>query len=444
MSATRRGFVGALTAASYGRVIGANDRIQLGFIGYGLIGVRHLEDFKKMPDVDIAAVCDVYEPRVQAGVAASGGKAKGYRDFRRLLEDKSIQAVVVSTPDHWHALNTILACAAGKDVYVEKPLTAFVAEGRWMTAAARRYKRVVQVGTQQRSGKHFQAAVDLIRSGYLGKVHSIRASSFRNIMPGFGRTPESDPPPGLDYDLWLGPAPKRPYTRHRALYHFRWFWDFAGGQMTNLGTHEIDIVHWAMQVSGPRQIASIGGRFALEDDGETPDTQDAIFLYPGFSVVVSIREACAGRGAPGFEFYGTKASLRIGRNGFEVFPEMRQPPENLIPPWSAPPGHPPRADAKPVPWTKPVSAQGSTDEQMELHKRNFLECVRSRKRPVADVEEGHQVAAACHLANISMLVGRTLTWDAQSETLVGDPAAAKYLERPYRKPWDEVLRSLKL
>ncbi len=444
MSATRRGFVGALTAASYGRVLGANDRIQLGFIGCGLIGIRHIEDFKKMPDADVAAVCDVYEPRVQAGVAASGGKAKGYRDFRRLLEDKNLQAVVVSTPDHWHALNTIMACAAGKDVYVEKPLTAFVAEGRWMTTAARRYKRVVQVGTQQRSGRHFQAAVDLIRSGYLGKVHSIRATSFRNIMPGFGRTPESDPPPGLDYDLWLGPAPRKPYTRHRGLYHFRWFWDFAGGQMTNLGTHEIDVVHWAMQVNGPRLVASIGGRYALEDDGETPDTQDAIFQYPGFSVVVSIREACAGRGAPGFEFYGTQASLRIGRNGFEVFPEMRQPPENLIPPWSSPPGHPPRVDATPVPWTKPVSGKGSTDEQMELHKRNFLDCIRSRNKPAADVEEGHQVAATCHLANISMLVGRTLAWDAQKETIIGDAAAAKYLVRPYRKPWNEVLRSFKL
>ena len=436
--------LGTLSAASYQRVRGANDRIQLGFIGYGLIGARHLEDFKKMPDVDIAAVCDVYQPRVDAGVAASGGKAKGYRDFRRLLEDRSIQAVVVSTPDHWHALNTILACAAGKDVYVEKPLTTFVAEGRWMTTAARRYKRVVQVGTQQRSGRHFQEAVELIRSGYLGKVHSIRASSFRNIMPGFGRTPESDPPPGLDYDLWLGPAPKKPYTRHRALYHFRWFWDYAGGQMTNLGTHEIDVVHWAMQVNGPRLVTSLGGRFALEDDGETPDTQDAIFQYPGFTAVVSVREACAGRGGGGFEFYGTKASLRISRNGFEVVPEMRQHPENLIPEWSSPPGHPPRSSAKPVPWTKPVSGKGSSDEQMELHKRNFLDCIRSRKRPAADVEEGHQVAAACHLANISMLVQRTLVWDAQKETIIGDAEAAKHLVRPYRKPWDEVLRSLNL
>jgi predicted dehydrogenase len=443
--ATRRGFL-ALTAASYQRILGANDRVGLGFIGYGLIGGRHVEDFKTLPDVDLAAVCDVYQPRLEQGVAACGARAKGYRDFRKLLEDKDIQGVVVSTPDHWHALQTILACAAGKDVYVEKPMTLFVAEGRWMVTAARRYNRVVTAGTQQRSGPHFREAVKLVRGGYLGKVQSIRIGAFRNIMPGFGVTPDSAPPDGFDYDLWLGPAPLRPYSRHRSLYHFRWFWDYSGGQMTNLGTHEMDVVHWAMQVKGPRAVSSSGGRFALEDDGETPDTQDALFEYPGFTVVVSIREAAAGkRSAGGFELFGTRACMSLSRDGFEVTPEMKAYPENAIPPWSAPAGHPPRReDWKPQPWTRPLKAAGSSDEQMRLHARNFVDCIKSRERPAADVEDAHRVSAACHLANISLRLGRKIRWDPETERVIGDAEASAHLVRPYRKPWDAVLGSLNL
>jgi predicted dehydrogenase len=445
-STSRRGFLGAMTAASYGRVMGANDRVQVGFIGYGLIGGRHVADFKKLPDVDLAAVADVYQPRVEQGVAACGAGCKGYADFRKLLEDKNIQGVVVSTPDHWHALATIMACAAGKDVYVEKPMTVFLKEGRWMTQAARKYNRVVQAGTQQRSGKHFQEAVRLIQSGHIGKVVSVRIGSFRNIMPGFGVTQPSAPPNDFDYNMWLGPAPERPYTQHRALYHFRWFWDYSGGQMTNLGTHQVDIVHMAMKVKGPSAVTSLGGRLGLsEDDGETPDTQDAIFQYPGFTCLVSIREASLGnrRNDGGFEFFGTKGSLSISRNGFEVFADQKIPSNNQIPPWSKPAGHPPRVENfKPEAWTEPVKMAGNSDEQMELHARNFVDCIKSRQRPIADVEDGHYVSAACHLANVSMRLGRSIRYNPETEQVAGDREANAMLERPYRKPWDQVLRSL--
>jgi predicted dehydrogenase len=444
MDTTRRGFLGALSAASYGRVLGANERVGIGLIGYGLIGARHVEDFKKQPDAELVAVSDVYQPRLEQGVSDCGGRARGYPDFRKLLDDKDVQAVVVATPDHWHALHTILACAAGKDVYVEKPLTLFVREGRWMTQAARRYRRVVQAGTQQRSGKHYQEAMRRVRAGYLGKVTSVRISAARNIMPGFGRAPESAPPPGLDYDLWLGPAPKRPYTRHRALYHFRWFWDYSGGQMTNLGAHEMDLVHWMMQVAGPGAVSSSGGRFALEDDGETPDTQDAIFEYPGFTALVSIREACSGRSPFSTEFFGTRATMSISRASFNIVPEMKVRPENQIPNWSHPAGHPERVADRPQPWTEPLQMPGSSDQQMLEHKRNFLDAIKSRRPPIADVEEGHQVATACHLANLSLRLGRKLRWNPQTEEIIGDPEAAAQLVRPYRKPWDEVLRSLNL
>lgn len=274
MKLTRRAALGSLAAASYHRVLGANDRVQVGFIGYGLIGSQHVHDFKNQKDVDMAALSDVYQPRLEQGVAACGPRAKGYPDFRKLLDDREIQAVVVSTPDHWHALITMMACAAGKDVYVEKPLTLFVREGRWMVDVARKHNRIVQVGTQQRSGPSYKKALEVIRSGYIGKVNSVRMSSYRNIMPGFGAPPDTTRPSDLDYEMWLGPAPARPYNPHRSIYHFRWFWDYSGGQMTNLGAHSIDIVQWIMQVQGPTAVTSSGGRFALEDNGETPDTQE--------------------------------------------------------------------------------------------------------------------------------------------------------------------------
>src|SRR6516225_10220499 len=200
---TRRGFLGAaaITAASYNRVLGANDRIGVGFIGFGLIGKQHVADFKKFDDVELAGMCDVYKPRLEEGLQYMGNpRAKGYGDFRRMLENKDIQGIVVATPDHWHALLTIMACAAGKDVYVEKPMTVFIDEGKWMVQAARKYNRIVVVGTQRRHGKGVFEAKKVIESGTLGKVHSVRFSSYRNIYPGFGKTKVEDPPANFNYD----------------------------------------------------------------------------------------------------------------------------------------------------------------------------------------------------------------------------------------------------
>jgi predicted dehydrogenase len=445
-SLPRRSFIGAVTAASYQRILGANDRVQIGFIGYGLIGAQHVHDFRNQPDVDLAAMSDVYQPRLEQGVAACGGRAKSYRDFRALLDDKDIQAVVVSTPDHWHAMLTILACAAGKDVYVEKPLTLFVREGRWMVNAAKRYNRIVEVGTQQRSGKHFQKARQLLQSGYIGKIHNARMGAYRNVMPGFGALPDGAAPHELDYEMWLGPAPEHVYNPHRALYHFRWFWDYSGGQMTNLAAHEIDIVQWVLDAKGPNAVSSSGGRFALEDNGETPDTQDALLEYDRFTASWSHREASAGRRAgTGLEFFGTKGSMTISRAGFEVFPDLKTDPSNLIPTFQGHPGGgPKKSEAKPEPWTQAMKEPGSSAEQFDLHVRNFLDCIKTRKRPIADIEDGHRTATTCHLANISLRLGRKIRWDAEREEIVGDSEASAMLVRPYRKPWDQVLRSLNL
>ncbi len=434
-----------MTAASWSRVRGANDRVQVGFIGYGLIGTQHVHDFKNQKDTDLVAVSDVYQPRMEQGIAACGGRAKGYRDFRKLLDAKDIDAVCISTPDHWHALMTILACAAGKDVYVEKPLTLFVREGRWMVTAAQRYKRVVQVGTQQRSGPHYKQAREMLRGGYIGKIHAVRMGTARNVSPGFGRPPNGAAPSDLDYDMWLGPAPARTYTAHRALYHFRWFWDYSGGQMTNLGAHEIDIVQWVMPVLGPTAVTSSGGRFVLEDDGETPDTQDAIIDYPGFNATWSHREASVGRGRLGLEFFGSKGSMTIGRSGYEVFPDSRIDPNNAVPVFKGhPAGGPVRSETKPTPWIKPAKGTGTDLEQFALHVREFLDCVKSRRQPVASIEDGHRTATTCHLANISLRTGRKIRWNSEREEVIGDPEATGMLVRPYRKPWDEVLRGFKL
>ena len=455
--ATRRGFLGAaaLTAAQYKRVLGANDRVGIGFIGFGLIGKQHVTDFKKFNDVDLVGLCDVYKPRVEEGLRyIDHPQTKGYSDFRRMYENKDIQGVIVATPDHWHALLTIMACAAGKDVYVEKPMTVFIDEGKWMIQAARKYNRIAVVGTQRRHGQGVAAAKKVIESGQLGKIHSIRIASYRNIYPGFGKTPVEEPPPEIDYEMWLGPAPKRPYQKHRALYHFRWFWDYSGGQMTNLGAHTIDQVLWCMNVKGPTLVMSTGGRFALEDDGETPDTQDAIWQFPGgFTVNYAIREANGMRGdtaTRGQVYLGTKGNLVLAGN-YEVVPEYKIDPVNDIPRFTGQPiGGPVYSDVKPTPWIQPSKGGVESDarygtggeDTMALNERDWLNCMRTRKRPLCEVEDGHKVAVTCHLANMSLKIGRAIKWDPEKEQVIGDKEVAAMCSRPYRAPWDGVLKSL--
>ena len=455
-SPTRRAFLGAtaLTAASYNRVLGANDKVGVGFIGFGLICKQHVTDFKKFDDVELAGMCDVYKPRLEEGLQYMGNpRAKGFSDFRKMLDDKDIQAVVVATPDHWHALLTIMACAAGKDVYVEKPMTVFNDEGKWMIQAARKYNRIVVVGTQRRHGKGVGEAKKVIDSGSLGKVHSVRMASYRNIYPGFGKTKVEDPPSNFDYDMWQGPAPKKPFQAHRGLYHFRWFWDYSGGQMTNLGAHMIDQILWIMNVKGPTQVQCGGGRFALEDDGETPDTQDAVWTFPGFTMTMAIREANAMRGDPatrGQLYQGTKGNLVLS-GAYEVIPEMKIDPVNDIPRFMGHPiGGPVYTDVKPEPWIQPSKGGVTSDarygtggeDTMAMNERNWIDCIRSRKRPLCEVEDGHRVAVTCNLANMSMRLGRAIHWDPEKDAVVGDKEAAAMCFRPYRAPWDGVLRSI--
>jgi predicted dehydrogenase len=446
----RTGTAGALTAAMYNRAYGANERIGIGVIGFGLIGRIHTRNFHAQPDAQVVAIAETYQPRLEAGAELVGGHPAKCRDFRKLLDRKDVDAVVVATPDHWHALLTMMACAAGKDVYVEKPLTLFVREGRWMVDMARRYQRVVQVGTQQRSGPHYHRARRLVQGGKLGQIVSVQCNSFRNVMPGFGNPPDQDPPAELDWDLWLGPAPMRRYNPNRAIYHFRWFWDYSGGQMTNLGHHSLDTVFWCLGLKGPTAVSCTGGRFFLRDNCEVPDTQDAILEFPGLTVVCQYRECSAGPGdlgMGGLTFFGTKGCMPLSRDGLQVIADRRENPQNTVAKILG--GHPvggPQLVAEPAAnqvWTEPEKdASGDWRAQYVAHVRNFLECVKSRKQPNSDVESGHRISTACHLANIALKTGRKIRWDADKEEIIGDPEAAKLLVRPYRAPWDGVLKGL--
>jgi predicted dehydrogenase len=252
----------------------------------------------------------------------------------------------------------------------------------------------------------------------------------------------------LDWDLWLGPAPLHKYNPNRAIYHFRWFWDTSGGQMTNLGQHALDIVDWYLGGNWPLSVMSVGGRYSLRDNGETPDTQDVLIEFPGWTAVWSHREASKGQApAAGLEFCGPKGTLAISRSGFVVTPDRKVPPENTVPQFTGahPTGGPARTAESGPPefWTEAVKDDsGDARDQFKRHSRDFLNCVKSRKQPVSDLESGHRVATICHLANISFRLRRPVRWDENKETIPGDAEAAKLLVRPYRAPWDGVLQNL--
>jgi predicted dehydrogenase len=416
---------GACMAISASRILGANDRIGVGIIGAGGQGSGNWRNFLAQTDVTPVAVCDVYQPNRERAAAAAKEKVVQYKDFRQLLDNKDVDAVIVATPDHWHALLTIMACKAGKDVYVEKGLSSTIREGRVAVDTARKYKRIVQIGAQERSGEHYAKAVKLIQDGVLGNVHRVSANWIRNMMPGFkSRQLKSGLTDALDWDMWLGPAPHVPFDPLRFSYNWRWFWDYSGGQMTNWGSHSLDIVRWALNVKTPTAVAAFGGRYELKDGGETPDVQDVIYSFPGCTVTWAGCEVSGfepirypdndKRLKPLLEFHGTKGSMVLTRRGFEVTPQI----------WTGD-----EQDGKPA--MQPISATATGGN----HARNFLDCVKSRKLPICDVEEGHFTMVMCHLGNISMKVGRTLYWDAKKEEVTGDKEANQFLTKQYRKPW---------
>jgi len=444
---TRRGFVGAVGAtAGAASLIGvrptpataavaANDKVRIALIGAGGRGKDLLAEFLKSPEFDFVAVADV-DDRHAAEAAERIEKAgrtrpKTGRDYREVLDNKDVDAVIIATPDHWHAHPTIHACQAGKDVYCEKPVAHNIAEGRAMLKAARKYDRVVAIGTQQRSSGNFQHAVDIVRSGKLGKIFWVQTWNFENISPtGMGRDPEGDAPAHVDYDRWLGPAPGRRFTPNRFHFLFRWFFDYAGGMMSDWGVHLNDIVLWALDAPGPKTVTASGGVLTTDDDRDTPDTLQVVYDFPGTVLTYSMRK---GNGLPfnghnyGILFCGTEGSLMLDRSGHEVIPD------NVILPYGIKLAKGDREVRKIDLKKEEFKAK---DDGLPAHVADFLSCLKSRKRPVADIEVAHRSTNTTHLGNIAYKLGRKVQWDAASESFLGDREANSLLGREYRKGYE--------
>ncbi|HLN27852.1 MAG TPA: Gfo/Idh/MocA family oxidoreductase [Gemmataceae bacterium] len=440
---TRRAFTQISTAAlaagtawSAGRVHGANERVRLGFIGLGNRGDQVLQGFLQCPRAEVVAVCDLYGPYRDFASHKSGSHPEAFTEYRRLLDRKDIDAVVICTPDHWHALMTVHACQAGKDVYVEKPLSLCVAEGRAMVEAAHKHQRLVQVGLQRRSSGFVRAAVELVRNGAIGKVSVVRCFHIQNEWPkGIGNFPDEDPPKDFDWDAWLGPAPQIRYNRNRAFYRFRWFYDYSGGQLTNFGVHYVDVIQWALGHDAPLSVTAMGGRFALEDNREIPDTLEVLWTYPGGTLVTfsqfNATAAPAGVRGGEIEFRGTKGTLYLRSDGYEVVPE-------ILPTIEFPARTPVdrsrekawRANARAV-----IGPKKDTGRILDAdHARNFLECVRSRQNCPCDVETGHRSTTAALVGNIALKTRSFLEWDGKAERFTNQPTANGLLAYRYRPP----------
>jgi predicted dehydrogenase len=408
------------------RVLGANERVRVGVIGTGRQGISNMKAFQGH-GAEIAALCDVYQPNLDKARAVAGGGAVFFRDFRRVLDDQTIDLVINATPDHWHALPTVMACQAGKDVFVEKPVAVSVEEGKAMLAAARKHQRIVQVGLWQRSNLHFQQAVRIVRSGALGKVSFVRMWNYGNSAPaGIGNPPDSDPPEGLDWNTWLGPAPSVPFNANRfgvgdRWSTFRFFWDYSNGMLGDWCVHLLDIVQWALDTPGPHTVSAAGQKHVLMDNAETPDTLQVSFEYPDFVACYENRAANANSmfdKGYGILFHGSEATMFLDRSGFEVFPETRR-----------------NAEGKNVARAASMRME-QVDNGLDNHAGNMLECMRSRQRPASDIEHGLHSSAPCLLGVVALRTRERIEFDpAKLELRNASGAAKRLFGREYRSPW---------
>jgi predicted dehydrogenase len=419
----RRRFLGQGAAGAAGMAVSAvgmghatasdapSEHLRLGVIGVRSQGKALALAAAESPGMRVVSICDVDESlrgrAAEAVAEVQHAPPRQIGDFRRMLEDPGIDAVVIATPDHWHAVMTILACQAGKDVYVEKPISLTIVEGEAMLAAADRCDRVVQCGLQQRSGEHFRSAVALVHSGEIGRVRLAKAWSVHRRQS-IGRKTDGTPPAGVDYDLWLGPAPERAFNANRFHYHWRWNWDFGTGELGNWGTHLLDIARWGLQVSYPTRVAASGGRLYFDDDQQTPDTLNVTYSFDDATIVWEHRlwtqHGNEGRSAA-VAFYGDAGTLVVDRSGWKVYD---------------------RSDS--------LTARAS--ELKQAHLLDFARAVRTRRPPSCDLATGHISSALSHLGNIAYRVGHEVAFDPQRHRFVGDDAANSLLTRTYRTPWE--------
>lgn len=416
----RRYFLPSLAAAAAAgkKSLAANDKFNVAVIGVRGRGRAIAGGLASMPQANIVTLCDVDEnvfERAAAAVAEKKGKKPAYvKDLRKVLDDKSIDAVFIATPDHWHAPATILACQAGKDVYVEKPASHNLREGRLMVDAARKHNRIVQLGTQARSRPSTIRAIEQVRSGRIGKVIMAKAWNVQ-LRENIGHKEDGPPPAGLDYDTWIGPAPTLPFNENRFHYKWHWHWNFGTGDAGNDGVHQMDIARWALGVDVPNRVSGMARKMFFDDDQQTPDTMNITYEFGEKALIFEMRiwnpYGMEGQDN-GVAVYGTEGMLQIGR-------------------WTGPWGF--RIYDKKG---KLAHDESNGNDGPELwHFQNFFDSIASRKRPNADIETGHHSTMLCHLGNIVGRTGRNLTFDGAKETINGDPAAAAYLKRQYRKHW---------
>lgn len=414
----RRSFLGAAAAglaATQVRVAAA-DKVNVGMIGVGGRGRGLLGVYSSLPDVNVTHLCDADQASLERAdqvIAKAGGpKPQTTNDMRHLLDDKEVDAVVVATPDHWHAPATILACDAGKDVYVEKPASHNIREGRLMVDAARRNKRIVQVGTQSRSRPSTLEAMEIVKSGQIGKVIMAKAWDVQ-LRDDIGHKENSPVPDGVDYDTWLGPAPWIPFNENRFHYKWHWHWHFGTGDAGNDGAHQIDIARWALGVDYPKSAKGMGEKIFFDDDQQTPDTMNVTFDYGGKALIWEMRiwnpYGMDGQ-ENGVAVYGSEATIQIGRWdrrwGYKLFDRAGKLVEH-----------------------------NDANDEADDHMRNFVDCIRTRKLPNADISIGHLSALHCHLANIVARTGRNVEFDQESELAINDEEANLHVSRRYRTHW---------
>ncbi|MDR0795551.1 MAG: Gfo/Idh/MocA family oxidoreductase [Tannerella sp.] len=430
-----------------GNIIGANEKIRVGFIGVGNRGSQLMGLFMGNPDCEVAALCDVYEPfmsRKPDDISPRYVKELGarlpkmgeqfaqkptlYKDWQKLLEDKSIDAVVIATPDHWHALQTISAIQAGKDVYVEKPLTITLSEGRKMVEAQAASKQVVAVGLNRRGNVFYQKLAQEIPAGKIGKVTVARAARIDAMFPdGIGKMRPENPPSNLDWDAWLGPRAYRPYQYNIAPYKFRWWSDYSS-QMGNWGVHYMDAIRWLMGEKAPIAITACGGKYALTHDGDIPDTMQVIYEFAsGAMITFSIFESSSA----GFlqshevELRGTKATLFAGESGYRIVPNR----PGQFQTWKE------MMEAEEEKQTNEMLSDGSSGDSSKILVRNFLDCIKSRQTPLCTLEEGHRSTTFAHLANIALATKERLQWDPEKERFTNHTKANELLHYNYRSRW---------
>ncbi len=436
MELSRRALLGApLFSRS---ILGANDTVNLAIVGLGGRGAAHVTYAVKQANCRVVAICDVNQAAQERAVAQverlQGHKPRVYSDMRRLFDDKQIDAVSMATPNHWHALGAIWACQAGKDVYVEKPACHNVWEGQRMIEAARKYGRMVQVGSQSRSTAVKIRAMALLKEGVIGKVYMAKGICFK-WRPSIGRTPDQPTPPGVNWDMFLGPAPMRPYSLNRFRYNWHWFWDTGNGDLGNQGVHEVDICRWGLgEIGMPNSVDSTGGKYLYDDDQETPNVQSVAFDYGDRRVVFEVHGihtgsdsdiASGGANAVGNVFYGTDGYLAVDPYGFRVFKGRG---------CAASASAPSNCRREKAMEEKAEGPDGGYDTT--AHFGTFLKAVRSRnpKDLTADIETGVQSATLCHLANISYRLGRRLAFDP-AQGRFADADANAMLTREYRAPY---------